>query len=110
MDQEQHELYENARKRLNQKKKLYYHFIVMIVSSLFLFIANVLLKYGAPNLWYIWVCTAWAFLFILHFIKVFITDRFMNKDWEREQINRMIQKQKQKIVELSEKTSQDLNS
>ena len=110
MNQEQHELYENARKRLIQKKVLYYHFIVLIVSCLFLFIANVLLKYGAPNQWYIWVCTIWVFLFILHFIKVFITDRFMNKDWEREQINRLIQKQKNKIAELSERPSQDSNS
>lgn len=107
MDQEQHELYENARKRILQKKNLYYHFILLIVGWLFLYIANVLLKYGAPNQWYIWVCTLWAFLFILHFIKVFITDRFMNKDWEREQINRLILKQKNKITELSEKTSKE---
>jgi 2TM domain len=110
MDQEQHELYENAQKRVTQKKNLYYHFIVLIVGSLFLYIANVLLKYGAPNQWYIWVCTTWVFLFILHFIKVFITDRFMNKDWERQQIDRLIQKQKSKIAELSEKTSEDTNS
>lgn len=107
MDQEQHELYENARKRILQKKNLYYHFILLIVGCLFLYIANVLLKYGAQNQWYIWVCTLWTFLFILHFIKVFITDRFMNKDWEREQINRLIQKQKNKITELSDKTSKD---
>ena len=103
MDQQQHELYENARRRLKQKKVLYYHFVFLVVGSLFLFMANVVLKYGAPNLWYIWVCAVWVFIFMLHFIKVFITDRFMNKDWEREQIDRLIQKQKNKISELSEK-------
>jgi phosphotransferase system glucose/maltose/N-acetylglucosamine-specific IIC component len=107
MDQQQHELYENARRRLKQKKVLYYHFVFLVVGSLFLFIANVVLKYGAPNLWYVWVCTVWVFIFILHFIKVFITDRFMNKDWEREQIDRLIQKQKNKISELSEKHSEN---
>ena len=107
MDQQQHELYENARRRLKQKKFLYYHFVFLVVGSLFLFIANVFLKYGAPELWYIWVCTVWVFIFILHFIKVFITDRFMNKDWEREQIDRLIQKQKNKISELSEKHSEN---
>jgi hypothetical protein len=102
MDKDQHELYENARRRLRQKKIVYYHFVFLLLGCLFLFIANVFLKYGQPQLWYIWVCTIWVFLFILHFIKVFITDRFMNKDWEREQIDRLIQKQKNKISELTE--------
>ena len=107
MDKQQHELYENARRRLRQKKVLYYHFVFLVVGSIFLFIANVVLKYGAPNLWYIWACTVWIFIFILHFIKVFITDRFMNKEWEREQIDRLIQKQKNKISELSEKHNEN---
>ena len=104
MDKDQHELYENARQRLRQKKILYYHFVLLIIGSIFLFIANVFLKYGQPQQWYIWVSVIWVFLFILHFIKVFITDRFMNKDWEREQIDRLIQKQKNKISELTEDT------
>jgi hypothetical protein len=43
-------------------------------------------------------------------VKVFITDRFMNKDWEREQIDRLIQLQKNKIKDLSDKISQNPNS
>lgn len=89
---------------------VYYHFVLLLVGSLFLFLANVVLKYGQPRLWYIWVCTIWFFLFILHFIKVFITDRFMNKEWEREQIDRLIQLQKNKIKDLSEKINPDQNS
>ncbi len=110
MNKEQHELYENARRRLRQKKVVYYHFILFLLGSLFLFLANIVLGYGQPNHWYIWVSTTWLFLFILHFVKVFITDRFMNKDWEREQIDRLIQLQKNKINDLSEKISRDSNS
>ena len=44
--------------------------------------------------------TIWFFLFILHFIKVFITDRFMNKNWERDQIDRLVALQQKKIEEL----------
>ncbi|MFN9111777.1 MAG: 2TM domain-containing protein [Bacteroidota bacterium] len=110
MNKEQHELYENARRRLRQKKIVYYHFVLFLVGSLFLFIANVVLDYGQPELWYIWVSTIWFFIFILHFVKVFITDRFMNKDWEREQIDRLIQLQKNKIKDLSDKISQNPNS
>lgn len=54
MDKDQHELYENARQRLRQKKTLYYHFVLLVIGSLFLFIANVFLKYGQPQQWYIW--------------------------------------------------------
>lgn len=109
MEKDQYELYENARKRLRQKKVLYFHFVLMTIGSLFMFVANVFMKVGEPNQWYIWVISAWVFLFILHFIKVFITDRFMNKDWEREQIDRLIQKQQQKIQQLESKTKEDSN-
>lgn len=107
MDKEQQELYENAHKRLRQKKMLYFHFVLLIIGSLFMFIANVYLEYGAPKQWYIWAITAWIFLFVLHFIKVFITDRFMNKNWEREQIEKLVQKQQQKIDSLKSKVSNE---
>jgi hypothetical protein len=103
MDKEQQELYENARRRLRQMKKVYFHFVLLVIGSLFLFIANIYLGFGAPNHWYIWAVTVWVFLFVLHFIKVFITDRFMNKDWEREQIERLVTKQQTKIDTLKSK-------
>jgi len=108
MDKEQQELYENARKRIQQKKRLYYHFVLLILGSLFLFVANVLLKFGEPNLWYIWAVTVWIFIFVLHFIKVFITDRFMNKNWEQDQIERLMLKQEQKIKNLETKVTEEL--
>ncbi len=80
MENAQHELYEYARKRIKQKKRLYFHFVLLLVSSLFMFIANKLLNIEEQYDWSLWVCTAWCFFFILHFIKVFITDRFMNKE------------------------------
>ena len=57
--------------------------------------------------WYLWIITVWLFLFILHFIKVFITDRFMNKDWEREQIDRLVTLQKKKIEQLQAQIAND---
>ncbi|MFT5791542.1 MAG: hypothetical protein ACI9LI_000878, partial [Saprospiraceae bacterium] len=44
--QEQHELYENARKRTKQKKRLYLHFVVFVVGSVFLFIMDRVLGIG----------------------------------------------------------------
>jgi hypothetical protein len=110
MDKVQQELYENARKRLHQKKLVYFHFVLLILGSLFMFIANIYLEYGTPNHWYILAITVWVFLFLLHFIKVFITDRFMNKDWEREQIQKLIEKQQNRIKSLESKMSEDSKS
>jgi ABC-type multidrug transport system fused ATPase/permease subunit len=107
MEKEQHELYEYARKRLKQKKGLYFHFVVLILGSIFLFIANHFLIFGFTSNWSVWVITFWIFLFLLHFIKVYITDRFMNKNWEREQINRLVTKQQIKINQLQTQLEED---
>ena len=100
MEKELHEQYEYARRRIKQKKNLYFHFVVFSIGSLFMFVANHFLEIGTPNQWWIWIVTAWFFLLILHFIKVYITDRFMNKNWERTQIDRLVAKQTQKIEQL----------
>ncbi|WP_298393779.1 2TM domain-containing protein [Flavobacterium sp.] len=100
MDTEQHEMYEYARKRIKQKKQLYFHFVLFFIGSIFLFIVNKWIGIGQPNNWYIWAVTSWFFIFILHFIKVFITDSFMNKKWEREQINRLMTMQEKKLEQL----------
>ncbi|WP_291102268.1 MULTISPECIES: 2TM domain-containing protein [unclassified Flavobacterium] len=107
MEKEQHEQYEYARKRLNQKKELYFHFVLFLLGSLFLAIANHFLVFGYDSNWSIWVITVWFFLFILHFIKIYITDRFMNKNWEREQIDRLVAQQQKKIAQLQTQADED---
>ncbi|MFZ2282576.1 MAG: 2TM domain-containing protein [Lutibacter sp.] len=99
---EQHELYENARKRSIQKKRLYYHFIVFIVGAIFLILLNKILKVGETVVenWFVWAITLWFFFFVLHFINVFVTNRFMGKEWERIQTEKLIQKQELRIAQL----------
>lgn len=100
IDKEQFELYEYARARMSQKKNLYYHFIAILIGSLFMFVANTWLQVFPETAWYIWAITIWIFLFILHFIKVFITHKFMGKEWEQNQINKLVKKQQEKIAQL----------
>nr|WP_079513365.1 2TM domain-containing protein [Maribacter arcticus] len=100
LDVEQHELLENAQKRIQQKKRLYTHFVVFLVGSVFLVLINKILKYGQEYNWFIWAITFWAFLFVLHIFNVFITNKFMGKDWERLQRERLVQKQKNRISEI----------
>ncbi|MBP8792129.1 MAG: 2TM domain-containing protein [Lutibacter sp.] len=99
---EQHELYENARYRIKQKKRLYFHFILYLVGSVFLIILNKIFNVGETILvdWFQWAILLWTFLLILHFINVFITKRFMDRNWERIQIDKLVKKQEVKIAQL----------
>lgn len=107
MEKEQQERYEYARRRIVQKKRLYYHFVLFVLGSIFMFIANHFQAFGFTANWCTWVIAAWAFLFVLHFIKVYITDRFMNKAWEKKQIDRLILKQEKKITQLQTKIEEE---
>lgn len=112
MEKEVHEQYEYARRRLRQKKILYFHFVLFLLGSLFLFIANRFFDFGTgtDQNWCIWGITIWLFIFILHFIKVYITDRFMNKKWEREQIDRLVALQQKRISQLESRINDDTDN
>lgn len=107
MEKEQHEQYEYARRRIKQKKGLYFHFVLFMLVSIFLFIAHRFFAVGVETNWCIWAITLWLFLFVLHFIKVFITDRFMNKNWERDQIDRLVALQQKKLNQLKTQIEED---
>ena len=107
MEKELHEQYEYARRRIKQKKGLYFHFVLFVLGSLLLFMAHNFLDSTVVSNWDLWIIIIWLFLFILHFIKIFITDRFMNKDWEREQIDRLVALQKKKLDQLQTQVSND---
>lgn len=97
---EQHELLENAQKRVKQKKRLFSHFVIFLIGSVFLILINKILKYGEAYDWFIWAITAWAFLFVIHAFNVFVTHQFMGQQWERTQREKLVAKQKQRIAEL----------
>lgn len=104
VDIEQHELLENAQKRIKQKKRLFIHFVVFLIGSVFLVLINKILKYGEAYDWFLWAITAWAFFFIIHAFNVFVTSKFMGQDWERKQREKLVAKQKKRIAELQKET------
>ena len=57
MDQATHEQYEYARRRIKQKKRLYFHFVLFALTSIFLFIAHRFFDVGIESNWCIWVIT-----------------------------------------------------
>lgn len=100
VDLEQHILLENAQHRINQKKRLYAHFVIFLIGSVFLVLINKIFKYGETYDWFVWAITFWAFLFVIHAFNVFVTQKFMGKDWERSQREKLVAKQKQRIQEI----------
>ncbi|HNQ27044.1 MAG TPA: 2TM domain-containing protein [Aquaticitalea sp.] len=105
IDKEQLELIESAQKRVRQKKRLYQHFILFLIGAVFLIILNVAIGVGEgvtlfQRPWFVYAILAWLFLFVYHFFNVFITHRFMGKDWEQKQLDKLVAKQKARIAEL----------
>lgn len=107
LDLEQHELLETTQKRISQKKKLFAHFVIFLIGSVFLVLINKILKYGETYDWFVWGITLWAFLFIIHAFNVFITQKFMGRDWERAQREKLVAKQKARIAELQKEIETD---
>ncbi|WP_179344201.1 dihydrofolate reductase [Winogradskyella ursingii] len=105
IDKDQLELIENAQKRIKQKKRLYIHFVIFLIGAVFLILANTVLGIGenfkiAGIDWFVYAIVAWLFLFIYHFINVFITHKFMGKEWEKQQLDKLVDQQKKRIEKL----------
>ena len=101
---EQHELYEKARKRVKQKKRLYYHFVLFLVGSVFLIVLNKVFNVGERfGEWFKYAVSLWLVVWILHFINIFITKRFFNKEWERKETEKLIEKHLDKSEDLERK-------
>ena len=50
--------------------------------------------------WFVWAILLWFFLWILHFVNVFFTSKFMGKEWERKQTDKLVLKQELRIAKL----------
>ncbi|MEM9000288.1 MAG: 2TM domain-containing protein [Bacteroidota bacterium] len=107
VDLQQHELLEHAHRRIKQKKSLYVHFVVFLIGSVFLILINKILKYGEVYDWFLWAIMLWGFVFVLHAFNVFVTQKFMGKEWERHQREKLVALQKQRIMELQKEIETD---
>jgi len=108
IDQEQLALFENAQRRVKQKKGLYTHFIIFLIGAVLLILANTVLGIGQDFKifgldWFVIAISFWLLLFLYHTFKVFVTNKFMGKDWEDAQIKKLVAKQQDKIDALKSK-------
>ena len=107
IDQEQLALIKAAEKRIKQKKRLYIHFVIFLIGAVFLILANTVLGIGrdlkiAGLDWFVIAILLWLFLFIYHFVSVFITHNFMGKEWEDQQREALVAKQQERIEQLKQ--------
>lgn len=105
IDKEQLELIQNAQKRIKQKKRLYSHFVLFLIGSVFIILANTVLDIGKDftlfgKEWFLFAILIWLFLFIYHVFNVFITHKFMGKVWKQKQLDKLIIQQKIRIEQL----------
>jgi len=107
IDKEQLELIENAQRRIKQKKRLYIHFVVFLIGAVFLILANTVLGIGEGVQffgidWFVYAIFAWLFFFVYHAFNVFVTHKFMGKDWEKHQLDKLVAQQQNRIKKLKE--------
>ena len=107
IDKEQLELIKNAQRRIKQKKRLYMHFVVFLIGSVFFMIANNFLAIGETYTiggqgWWFYATLIWLLILIYHFVSVFITNKFMGKAWEKQQLDKLVDQQQQRIEKLKQ--------
>ncbi|MCJ7756769.1 MAG: 2TM domain-containing protein [Gillisia sp.] len=112
LETDQRELYEFARRRTVQKRRLFQHFVIFLVGAVLLIILNVVIGYKQDFTplgydWFVLAILIWIFFILVHFINVFVTNSFMGKKWEQRQLEKLVRKQKDRIAELQKKV--DLN-
>lgn len=112
IDKEQQQLFEHARKRVIQKKRLFVHFVLFLIGALFLIVINGVLGIGSTIQflgvdWFVFAVLLWAFIFLFHGVKVWILHPFMGPAWEEKQWDTLVAKQKKRIAKLQEQVERD---
>lgn len=110
-DPEQREQYNYARKRIRQKKRLMQHFILFLAGSVILIIINPVLGIGKDFFienWFVWAILLWVLLFMIHLLNVFIMSKFMGKEWEDQQIEKLKAKQEKRIAEIQKQVVKEV--
>lgn len=105
IDKDQLELIENAQRRIRQKKRLYIHFVVFLIGSVFIILFNLGLGFGKDfkimdTDWFVFAILIWLFFLLYHTFNVFVTHKFMGKAWEKHQLDKLVASQQQRIEKL----------
>ncbi len=112
IDVDTRQMYEYARIRSIQKKRLLQHFVVFLVGAILLIVVNVVIGYREDFMplgynWFVWAILAWTFFFLIHAVNIWVINSFMGKEWEQKQLEKLVAKQKERIAELQLKVDKE---
>lgn len=100
------EQYEYARTRIRKRKGLMRHFIFFLAGAILFLIMDLALGFGKDSLplnWSTYLILFWAFILLVHSLNILLLNRFMDKEWEERQIEKLKSKQMKRILELQKK-------
>ena len=87
-DMSEKELYEEARKRVEEKKGFYIHFGVYIIINLAFVVIWTATGAGFP--WFIFPLGGWGIGILFHFLGVFVFSRTSN--WEKREVEKEVER------------------
>ncbi len=92
MDREQ--LYEKARRRVEEIKGFYVHLIVYILVNLGLYLLN---RYTSPgHWWFYYPLGGWGIGLLMHFVSIFGIPGLFDKDWEDRKVEQLVKKMEER--------------
>ena len=105
INEDQIALIEYAQNRIRSKKRLFFHFSIMIIGFISMLTSNLIFEFKKDSVlfefpWSYWLCSTWFFLFFIHLFNVYVTNKFMGKKWEKNQMKKLVNKQQIKIAEI----------
>ena len=105
INEDQIALVEYAQNRIRSKKRLFFHFSIMIIGFISMLTSNLIFEFKKDIIlfefpWSYWLCSTWFFLFFIHLFNVYVTNKFMGKKWEKNQMKKLVNKQQIKIAEI----------
>ena len=105
INEDQIALIEYAQNRIKSKKRLFFHFSIMIIGFISMLTSNLIFEFKKDIIlfdfpWSYWLCSTWFFLFFIHLFNVYVTNKFMGKKWEKNQLKKLVNKQQIKIAQI----------
>lgn len=99
-----------AYQQVKKKKGFYSHLAVFISVGIFFFLINILsMSSGDTELWFFFPLLPWSIGLLIHYFSVFGLPgtNILTKDWEDTEIEKEMQKLRQKMRQYSESESNE---
>jgi hypothetical protein len=79
---------------------VYFHFILFLIGSVFFVVLNKIINLKPEYDWFIWAICIWLVLLTIHFINVFVMNRFFGKEWVKIQTEKLVSKHQVELEKL----------